>query len=65
MARAAFAVRVSTFQLNMANFLSSLILSGVLERYPGIRVVFGETGVGWFPYVLSRIAGRAVERKAA
>lgn len=54
-ARAAFAVRVSTFQLNMANFLCSLILSGVLERYPRIRVVLGESGTGWIPYVLARM----------
>jgi predicted TIM-barrel fold metal-dependent hydrolase len=54
-ARAAFATNITQFQINMANILTSMIFSGVLERYPGVRLVLGESGIGWIPYVLWRM----------
>lgn len=54
-ARAAFACHITAFQLHMANTLTSMIFGGVLERYPRIRLVLGESGVGWIPYVLWRM----------
>jgi predicted TIM-barrel fold metal-dependent hydrolase len=27
----------------------------VLERYPDIRISFGESGIGWLPYALDRM----------
>ena len=30
------------------------LFSGVLERHPGLRVVFSEGGAGWVPYTLER-----------
>jgi len=54
-ARAAFAVHITGFQLQMATVLMSLIFGGVLERYPDLRVVIGESGIGWLPYVLNRM----------
>ena len=54
-ARAAFATNITAFQLNMSSILTSMIYSGVLERYPRIRLVFGEAGIGWIPYVLWRM----------
>jgi predicted TIM-barrel fold metal-dependent hydrolase len=54
-ARAAFASHITQFQVNMANVLTSIIYSGVLERYPRIRLVLGESGIGWIPYVLWRM----------
>jgi predicted TIM-barrel fold metal-dependent hydrolase len=54
-ARAAFATNITAFQLNMSNILTSMIYSGVLERYPRIRLVLGEAGIGWIPYVLWRM----------
>jgi predicted TIM-barrel fold metal-dependent hydrolase len=54
-ARAAFAVRATSSQLNMANIFTSMIYGGVLERYPQIRLVLGESAIGWIPYVLWRI----------
>jgi predicted TIM-barrel fold metal-dependent hydrolase len=54
-ARAAFATNITHFQINMANILTSMIFAGVLEKYPRIRLVLGESGIGWIPYVLWRM----------
>ena len=54
-ARSAFATNITHFQINMANILTSMIFSGVLERYPRMRLVLGECGIGWIPYVLWRM----------
>jgi predicted TIM-barrel fold metal-dependent hydrolase len=53
--RAAFAVHITGFQLHMASHLMAVIYSGVLERYPTLRVVIGESGIGWIPYVLEHM----------
>lgn len=52
---AAFFTVVSVFQLGLADIIAAIIGSGVLERYPNIRVSFGESGIGWIPYVLDRM----------
>lgn len=41
----------------LGNMLASvsLILGGVLERHPGLRVVHLETGCGWVPFWLERM----------
>lgn len=54
-ARAAFATNLTQFQINMANILASMIFAGVLERHPRLRLVLGESGTGWIPYVLWRM----------
>jgi predicted TIM-barrel fold metal-dependent hydrolase len=33
----------------------ALLLGGVLERHPGLRVAFLESGTGWLPYWLARL----------
>lgn len=53
--RAAAAARITAFQLFTANFLMGVIYGGVLERYPHVRVVLGESGIGWIPYILDRM----------
>jgi predicted TIM-barrel fold metal-dependent hydrolase len=53
--RAAFFTIVSGFQLNLATILAAVIGSAVLERYPNVRISFGESGIGWLPYVLDRM----------
>jgi predicted TIM-barrel fold metal-dependent hydrolase len=35
--------------------MGSLMLDGALERHPGMRVAFLESGTGWLPYWLSRL----------
>jgi predicted TIM-barrel fold metal-dependent hydrolase len=54
-ARAAFATSITQFQINMANILASLTFAGVLERHPRLRLVLGESGIGWIPYILQRM----------
>ena len=54
-ARAAFATNITAFQLNMSTILTSMIYSGILERCPRIKLVLGESGIGWIPYVLWRM----------
>jgi len=34
---------------------AGLILGGVLERHPGLKVAFLESGAGWLPYWLGRL----------
>lgn len=53
--RAAAAARITAFQLFTANFLMGVVYGGVLERYPQVRVVLGESGIGWIPYILDRM----------
>ena len=55
--RIAFATHITGFQINMANILMAMIYGGVLERFPRLRVVLGEAGIGWIPYILWRMDG--------
>ena len=41
-------------QMQLDEALASVLMCGALERYPGLRVVLAESGVGWIPYVLER-----------
>jgi len=49
------ATRISSFQLVMGSILSAVIHCGALERHPDLRIVLGESGIGWIPYVLERM----------
>jgi predicted TIM-barrel fold metal-dependent hydrolase len=53
--RAAFFTVVTGFQMNLINILAALVGAAVFERYPHIRVAFGESGIGWIPYALDRM----------
>ena len=52
-AKAAF-FSVSLF---MANFrqIANLILTGILDRFPELKIVSVESGVGWIPFVLDSL----------
>ena len=39
----------------MSDVLMSVIFAGVLEHRPGIKLVIGEAGTGWIPYILQRM----------
>jgi predicted TIM-barrel fold metal-dependent hydrolase len=53
--RAAMFTGVSAFQMNLINILAALMGTNVFERYPNIRIAFGESGIGWIPYALDRM----------
>jgi len=53
--RQAFAVHITGFQLAMSKVLMEIIYGGVLEACPRMRVVIGESGIGWIPYLLDHM----------
>ena len=46
---------VSVVPMQLDESLPGMIFSGILERYPNVKVVLGESGLGWIPYVLERM----------
>jgi predicted TIM-barrel fold metal-dependent hydrolase len=53
------ASKTTAFQIGMLEVLGEVIWSGALERYPALRVVLGESGIGWLPYALERMDSEA------
>ena len=53
--RAAQFTSVAGFQMNLVNIVAAVIGAAVLERYPKLRISFGESGIGWLPYALDRM----------
>ena len=53
--RQAFAVHITGFQLAMAKIVMEIIYGGVLEAHPRLRLVIGESGIGWIPYLLEHM----------
>lgn len=53
--RSIFFSIVSGFQMNLVNILAALMGANVFERFPKVRVAFGESGIGWIPYALDRM----------
>ena len=53
--RAAMFTGVSAFQMGLINIIAAMMGAGVFERYPRLRVSFGESGIGWIPYALDRM----------
>ena len=52
---AARAAGITNFQMVMSDVLLSMIFCGVLERHPGFKIIIGEAGIGWIPYMLNRM----------
>lgn len=48
------AAHMSAFQIPMMGVVAQIIFGGALERYPDVKVVIGESGIGWLPYALER-----------
>jgi predicted TIM-barrel fold metal-dependent hydrolase len=38
-----------------ARVVTNLILSGIFDRHPGLKVVSVESGVGWIPFILEAL----------
>jgi predicted TIM-barrel fold metal-dependent hydrolase len=53
--RSVFFTVVSGFQMNLVNILAAIMGANVLERFPNLRIAFGESGCGWIPYALDRM----------
>jgi predicted TIM-barrel fold metal-dependent hydrolase len=45
--------------ISMSELMADWILSGILERFPDLRIVFVEAGIGWIPYFLERLDNMA------
>jgi predicted TIM-barrel fold metal-dependent hydrolase len=37
------------------HYISSLIVHGVFERFPSVKVLFNEFGIGWLPYAVTNL----------
>src|SRR5580693_8656110 len=53
--RAAMFTGVSAFQMGLIRIIAGMMGAGVFERYPRLRVSFGESGAGWLAYALHRM----------
>jgi predicted TIM-barrel fold metal-dependent hydrolase len=49
------AARTAINGVQLDEILSALIMSGVTDRHPTLKLVLGESGLGWAPYVLERL----------
>jgi predicted TIM-barrel fold metal-dependent hydrolase len=45
---------VAVVPMQLDEVLSGMIFSGILEQRPNARLVLGEAGLGWIPYVVER-----------
>jgi predicted TIM-barrel fold metal-dependent hydrolase len=49
------ATHMCAFQVPMYAVLSAILFGGAPERYPTLKIVLGESGIGWLPYALERL----------
>ncbi len=50
-----FPAFVAVVPIQLDEVLAGMIFSGLLEKRPRARLVLGEAGLGWVPYVLERL----------
>lgn len=50
-----YVVGCALLELHNARVLSNLLISDLLDRYPALKWVLVESGIGWVPYVLERL----------
>jgi uncharacterized protein len=53
--RAVKPVNSVQMELNNSRFITNLVVSDILLKYPDLKWVSVESGIGWIPYVLERI----------
>ena len=49
------ATHMCAFQVPMYGVLSAILFGGAPERYPNLKFVMGECGIGWLPYAIERL----------
>ncbi len=50
-----FPAFVAVIPMQLDEVLAGMIFSGILEQRPDVKLVLGEAGLGWVPYVLERL----------
>lgn len=55
-------VHALSFPVDQMVAFTALAMGGVLDRLPGLRVAFLESGVGWVPYFLDRVGEHREKR---
>jgi predicted TIM-barrel fold metal-dependent hydrolase len=50
-------------ELHNARIVANLLTSDLLDRYPSLKFVSVESGIGWIPYVLERLEYQLLESK--
>jgi predicted TIM-barrel fold metal-dependent hydrolase len=46
------AVLATQFYMSNVRIITNLIMSNMFDRYPNVKVVSAESGIGWVPFVL-------------
>jgi len=46
------AILATQFYMSNARIITNLIMSDIFERYPNVKVVSAESGIGWVPFML-------------
>ncbi|MDD2858332.1 MAG: amidohydrolase family protein [Candidatus Nanopelagicales bacterium] len=46
------AILATQFYMSNARIITNLIMSDMFERYPNVKVVSAESGIGWVPFML-------------
>jgi uncharacterized protein len=58
------AVGSAMLQMGNARLVANMILSGICERFPRLKVVSVESGIGWLPFMLEALDYHADENAA-
>ncbi len=58
------AVGSAMLQMGNARIVANMILSGVCERFPRLKIVSVESGIGWLPFMLEALDYHADENAA-
>lgn len=53
--RARAAKWITGFTMTAADTIMEIMFGAVLTRYPNLKIVFAETGIGWLPYLIDRM----------
>jgi len=52
---APMAVRLALLSVNSQLAMTDWLVAGILARFPGLKLAFSESQIGWMPYVFERV----------